>query len=231
MDLRTRIDELATRAGLSGVRRNVAVAVAAVLALAVAWTLARGGRTGGGEEVSYEGAVSAEAAASSVTSAVAPAVETTSTVWVHVVGAVRVPDIYELPAGSRAGDAIRAAGGLLGNAAQEGVNLARLVVDGEQVRVPTQDEWDAAGGADVGGGSSSGVAAGGSEGASGALVDLNTADLTALDTLPGVGPATAARIVQDREENGPFASVDDLARVSGIGPKKLEALRDLACVR
>lgn len=231
MDIQTRIDDLLARAGLRGIRRSVAVTVAFVLALAVAWTLMRSGAGGEGREIAYDTSGSAQAESSVPTSGVAGASETTSSIWVHVVGAVRVPDIYKLPAQSRAGDAIRAAGGLLGNAAQEGVNLARQLVDGEQVRVPTQDEWDAADGSSAGSGGMADVTGGGSGSVAGAPVDLNTADVAALDSLPGVGPATATRIVEDREENGPFASVDDLARVSGIGPKKLEALRDLACVR
>jgi competence protein ComEA len=100
--------------------------------------------------------------------------------------------------------------------------------------VPTKDEF--AKGVTVRGAPGAGPAGAPSGGGAavapgGAPIDLNTADATQLDTLPGVGPSTAAKIVADREANGPFASVDDLGRVSGIGPKKLDSLRDLVCVR
>lgn len=144
---------------------------------------------------------------------------------VHVVGAIRTPGLYRLSAGSRVDDAVEAAGGALGSARLDLVNLARIVSDGEQVMVPSIDDVadQASPQNPVSGGSGSSGTAG--------VIDLNRADEAALDTLPGVGPATAARIVADREENGPFASVEDLARVSGIGPKKIEQLADLACVR
>ena len=158
-----------------------------------------------------------------------------STVYVHVVGAVRHPGMYALAGGARVADAVAAAGGLAGNAAQASVNLARPVADGEQVAVPTLDEVargtapaggaaPPAGGAAQTGGS---VAAGSSAGP----VNINTADATALDVLPGVGPSTAQKIVADREANGPFTSPDDLGRVAGIGPKKLEELKPRVCVR
>jgi competence protein ComEA len=144
---------------------------------------------------------------------------------VHVVGAVRHPGVQRLASGARVADAVQAAGGLLGNAAAEGVNLARIVQDGEQIVVPTRDQWAA---------STAGAAAGSAgarAGPGGGKVDINSADVATLDTLPGVGPTTAQRIVADREANGPFASVKDLGRVPGIGDKKLGSLKDLICVR
>lgn len=144
----------------------------------------------------------------------------TSTVFVHVAGAVARPGLVELPGGSRVADAIAECGGVLGSAATEAVNLARVLVDGEQVLVPTHDE----------------VAEGDSQraglpDAAGGKVDLNTASAGELEELPGIGPATAEKIVSDREVNGPFASPEDLQRVPGIGPKKFEALKDLVTVR
>lgn len=153
-----------------------------------------------------------------------------STVYVHVVGAVRHPGMYELPGGARVADAVEAAGGLSGNAAQAGVNLARAVSDGEQIGVPTLDEF-ASGGASLAAPATGGGATAGAGTSAGALVNINAADVAALDTLPGVGPSTAAKIVADREANGPFASPDDLGRVTGIGPKKLEELKPLVSVR
>jgi competence protein ComEA len=150
------------------------------------------------------------------------AAEATATLLVHVVGSVRRPGVYELEEGDRVVDAIDAAGGELPDAVLEGLNMARKIGDGEQVLVP--DEDDAAPVAGVPGATPSGSG-------DSAPLDINAADLSALQNLPGVGPATAAKIVADREANGPYKSVDDLQRVSGIGPKKLEQFEGLACVR
>ena len=119
----------------------------------------------------------------------------------------------------------------MGDAAPEGVNLARKLSDGEQLVVPTADELAKAG---AGGASTGGAGAG--SGAGGATpadtpVDINTATAEQLDALPGIGPATATKIVADRQANGPFKSIDDLGRVAGIGPKKLEDMRALIVVR
>ena len=139
------------------------------------------------------------------------------------------PGVYELVAGARVQEAVLAAGGCLASAAPQGINLARAVADGEQLVVPTQEEWEAGGASAVAptGETAPGDSAGAAQGG---VVNLNTADATALETLPGVGPATAAKIVDEREANGPFQSVEDLARVSGIGSKKIEAIRDLVTI-
>jgi len=155
--------------------------------------------------------------------ATAPAPTTTMAqhVVVHVAGAVVSPGVHRLPPGARVIDAIEASGGLAPDADGGAVNLAALVADGSQVYVPRVGEAPpprAAGGGAAG------------EAASGGLVDLNTADVAALDTLPGIGPATAAAIVDHRERHGPFASVDGLLEVRGIGEAKLAALRDLVRV-
>jgi competence protein ComEA len=145
-------------------------------------------------------------------------------VIVHVAGAVRAPGVYELDDGARVDDAVRTAGGPVGEADLDGLNLAAPVVDGQRVYVPVVGEVDPAS-------VPSGMPVDGTDGtASSGPVDLNTATVEELESLPGVGPATAAAIVDDRDRNGPFASVDDLDRVSGIGPAKLAALRDLVAV-
>lgn len=136
-------------------------------------------------------------------------------IYVHILGQVAVPGLYELPDGARAVDAVAAAGGFTEQADAAGLNLARFVSDGEQIVVPAIG--DAAPGA------APGVTGEG-------LVNLNTADAATLDTLPGVGPATAAKILAWREQNGRFESVDDLLDVGGIGEAKLDAIRDLVTV-
>ena len=134
-------------------------------------------------------------------------------VVVHVVGAVRHPGVYRLPAGSRTRDAVRRAGGALRRADLAGVNLATRLADGEQVRVPLR----AAAVADR--------RRGGDPGAPPAVVHVNSASAEQLDALDGIGPALAQRIVEYRDAHGGFGSIDQLDEVSGIGPVRLESLR------
>lgn len=132
---------------------------------------------------------------------------------VHVVGAVRRPGLYRLAAGSRVADAIERAGGARRGAALALVNLAAPVVDGGQIVVPARGKAVAA-------------SAGAPDVPSGP-VHLNTATLEQLDSLPGVGPVTAQKIIDYRDSHGSFGSVDELDAVPGIGPTRLEQLRDL----
>jgi competence protein ComEA len=141
---------------------------------------------------------------------------------VHVAGQVRRAGIVRLATGDRVVDAVDAAGGATAEADLAAVNLARPVVDGEQVYVPRPGELPPAPA------SPAGSAAGGAEGpgGAGAVIDLNTADAPALDSLPGVGPVLAERILAWRTEHGRFTSVDELGEVSGIGEKLLAQLSD-----
>lgn len=150
-----------------------------------------------------------------------PSVAPTGELYIHVLGAVGAPGVYRLPDGSRAFDAIAAAGGLLPDADAAAVNLARFVSDGEQLLVPV-----------LGAAPSGAGAAGASGGASGGsqLVNLNTASAAELTSLPGIGDALASRIVAWREANGRFVTVDDLSAVEGIGAKTLDGLRPSATV-
>lgn len=146
------------------------------------------------------------------TDAAAPA-----SVYVHVSGAVVAPGLYVLSDSARVVDAIAAAGGFTEDADEGAVNLARPVGDGEQLVVPVVGQAPAA-------------AAGGGGATGDGRVNLNTADAAELDTLPRIGPAMAERIIEWRDGNGRFTSVEDLLAVPGIGDKMLESLRDLVTV-
>lgn len=146
---------------------------------------------------------------------------------VHVVGEVANPGLYEVDAGSRVQAAIDAAGGFTNDANQGSVNLAREIVDGEQIVVASKNASAAgASGAGSAGTASSGTSASGASGASGGLVNINTADIAGLSSLSGIGEATEKKIIADREKNGPFKTTKDITRVSGIGDKKYEAIKD-----
>jgi competence protein ComEA len=135
---------------------------------------------------------------------------------VHVAGAVRSPGVYRLRDGERIQDAVRRAGGPRAGADLNAINLAAKVADGQQVVVPRRGTAGAAvpsaGGGDPGGPPQ-------------APVSLNTATAEQLDTLDGVGPATASKILEYRRLHGGFRSIDDLGEIPGIGPKRLAALR------
>ena len=138
---------------------------------------------------------------------------------VHVVGAVQQPGVYHFNAGARGDDALRAAGGHTNDADLRRVNLAATLFDGQQFVIPRKGEQLATTVPPSGGGFDSGASN------TPLLVDLNRATVAELDQLPGVGPSTARAIVDHRTRNGPFASVDDLLAVRGIGPAKLAELK------
>lgn len=142
-------------------------------------------------------------------------------IYVHVVGEVHSPGVVELPPGSRVGAAIELAGGASSGAVLSGVNLARVVNDGEQIVVPNALTAST-------GPSGSVPPAGGT--VIGSVINLNSADLAALESLPGVGPALAQRILDWRSTNGQFGTVEQLLEVSGIGAKTLEGFRDRVTV-
>jgi len=162
---------------------------------------------------------------------------------VDVEGAVKKPGLYTFAQGTRVGDAIERAGGMKASAAKGAINLAQVLDDGVQVYVPTKAEARAQGtggsaqGATAGssgsgavGSAASGASAGAQTGGSADKVNLNTATLEQLQTLPGVGPVLAQSIVDYREQTGPFGSVEDLKKVSGIGDTRFARLKDSVCV-
>jgi competence protein ComEA len=144
-------------------------------------------------------------------------VPSTQSALVDVTGAVRRPGVYTLHDGDRVQDAVRLAGGATARADLAAINLAAKVADGQQIVVPPHGPS----GTPVGGTTATGVA----ETAPGTPISLNAATAEQLDTLDGVGPATAQKILDYRREHGGFRSVEDLGQVPGIGPKKLAALR------
>ncbi len=141
-----------------------------------------------------------------------------ASVFVHVSGAVAAPGLYVLGADARVVDAVAAAGGFAPGADEAAVNLARPISDGEQLHVPATGEAPAAGTATADPAPGDG------------RVNLNTAQAAELDTLPRIGPAMAQRIIEWRDANGRFTSVEDLLAVPGIGDKMLETLRALVTV-
>lgn len=132
-------------------------------------------------------------------------------VVVDVAGAVREPGVYRLPAGSRVEDAVRRAGGPTGRAQLEAVNRAARLADGQQVVVPER----------LPGGEAAAAAGAGEDGP----ISLGTATVEQLDTIDGIGPVTAEKIVEFRDQHGGLASVDQLDELSGIGPATMESLR------
>ena len=139
-----------------------------------------------------------------------PTAAESPTAFVHVVGQVNHPGLYELAAGARIVDAVAAAGGFTATADQSQLNLAQVIEDGQQITVLAQGAVPPASAGTVGAGGS---------------VDLNTADATALETLDGIGPALAQRILAYRTAHGGFRTVNDLQNVTGIGPKKFAAIK------
>ncbi|WP_246855029.1 ComEA family DNA-binding protein [Cellulomonas sp. Y8] len=201
--------------------RTAAVALGALLLVGGAVALRSAAQPTADPVAVEEPAVTAPATAAA--DETAPAEEATG--WLHVVGQVASPGVVALPAGSRVADAVAAAGGALPDADLAGLNLAAVVQDGAQIRVPAPGEEPAA---DVGG--AGGVAGAPGADGSGGVVDVNTAGSAELQGLPGIGPVLADRIVAWREANGPFGSVDALLDVSGIGPAVLGQIRELVRV-
>ena len=161
----------------------------------------------------------------------APTAPSPAETTVHVDGAVVSPGVYALEGASpRVNDAVLAAGGLLPDADTSPLNLAATISDGDKVHVPTREEVASGVVASPAAVGSLDALAPGTKGGGGAagegIVNINAATAAELDELPGVGPSTAAAIVEDREANGPFSSVEDLMRVSGIGEKKFAKLKD-----
>ena len=156
---------------------------------------------------------------------------TTTEVTVYISGAVKTEGVITMSSEDRLSDAIKVMGGIVEGADMNAINLAEKLVDGKHYIIPKQGEQipnDVNAGGGVSGASTQ--TAGGSERGQGGLVNLNTATIEQLDTLPGVGEATANKIITYREENGGFKSIEDLKNVKGIGDKKFEEIKGNICV-
>ncbi|MFC5790305.1 ComEA family DNA-binding protein [Agromyces tardus] len=198
----------------------VAVAVAAVLSFLGSGGGAQGVVSPGapGVGLDHGAAGGSPSAGAEGSGGAGAAIDGAPSLLVHVLGAVAKPGLVELAPGSRVVDAVAAAGGFTTEADPAGVNLARPVVDGEQLVVRAVGEVAPPATASGGGG---GGAAGDGK------VHLNSADLAELDTLPRIGPALAQRIIDWREANGSFTSVDQLLDVAGIGDAVYSGIVDL----
>ena len=203
---------------LGAVAAATALALASPFSAGEAVVVERGAAEEGGAGASGEAAAAAPTEGAATADGSLPAAGASAELCVHVDGAVASPGVYRLPAGSRIVDAVEAAGGLAEGARSAGVNLAQALVDGQQVVIPDASDEALPASAPA------------ADGGGGGLISINTASAAELTALDGIGEATAEKIVADREANGPFTSIDDLKRVSGIGDKKLEALRDDVCL-
>lgn len=222
--LRAVAETLAGMGGRMGLERGHAVVIVLVvmLGLAVAALLVGVGRPGvvPVDPIGAATVVATGTPASNLPHATpAPASAPTELV-VHVAGKVRKPGVVRLPPGSRVFDAVEAAGGAHQGVDLSGLNLARLVADGEQVLVGIALPPGSAGTTPAGGPATPGAEP----------IDLNSATADLLETLPGVGPTLAGRILEWREEHGRFNAVDELMEVSGIGPKTFAELEPLVTV-
>jgi len=192
----------------------------AVVVLGALWARGGAGAAGGDATVPIAGPGAGGDAGAGVATVAVTDDAATARIVVHVAGAVRRPGVYKLPAGTRVAGAIRRAGGARHRADLDTLNLAAKLTDGRQVLVPWRPAPAGGGGAAALSESAAGAAAGGLP------VNLNSATAQELDALEGIGPVTAQKIVDYREEHGGFASVDDLDAVPGIGPATVESLRD-----
>jgi len=191
-------------------QQQVALVVVAVVFLAVIGhrTLIRRS----GEALSLEATSSAVSNTDKIT-----AEQDNTICLVHVCGAVLRPGVYRLSSGARVYQAVEAAGGAIGWADTSALNMAAPVHDGQKIEIPVS-------------GSAASAQSTGKRALSNGSVNLNTADEGELDTLPGVGPATARKIIEYRDKNGSFRHTDDLMKIPGIGRKKYDKLKDHVCI-
>lgn len=219
MPFQEKVESWRQRTQASGIKLPLLVGLTALTVVVLIWvgsTLFQAAASDGFSFAYEEERVSASPGGQSDVAA-----EEATTIFVYVSGCVVTPGVVELPLGSRVCDALEAAGGFSEGADREGLNLARIIADGEQLSVA--DEASAV--SEDRNASSASVPSGGP-----VKININMATAEELDVLPGVGLSTAEKIVADRKANGPFSSPEELKRVSGIGDKKYAALADAICV-
>ena len=225
-------ESLRSKLGLGSVNAKLVVGLAAFAVAALAFSAYTLFTTGAAysesadviEVASAEGATDGPSAAGSE-EPISPGKE----IYVHVAGCVKNAGVYRVADGSRIDDAVKAAGGFSKSADETAVNLAEVVTDGQQVIVPKKSKGATS--SSMQQPSSPGQSATSeSPGATGGLVNINTATSEQLQSLSGIGEAKAKKIIDYREQSGPFSSVDDLTNVSGIGEKTLESIRSSICV-
>ena len=187
----------------------------------------------GGDAAAPEAVLPQDAAAAGSADESAGSGSSTLPIYVDICGEVRQPGVYQITEGTRLFEVIRQAGGLTENADINVINQAETVCDGQKIRILSYQETAAAadGSGQLSGqnGADSGTAGGSAVDAEG-RVDLNRADAAALQTIPGIGPSKAQRILEYREASGPFAKIEDIKNVSGIGNKTFESIRDYLTV-
>ena len=238
-DVKLRLQSLARRAGLAGVSKPVLVCLGVLMALLLCFALWRfwpaGPASAGSDfsvDISQDGGFASQADDDSGQDGAPAGSGGSEKIKVDVEGAVRHPGLYELTNGSRVGDAVKAAGGTTKKAAKGQVNLAEILQDGQQITVPTKGQVSAAAQSGATGSGTTGSATGsGSQSSSEQdKININTASASELQELSGIGESLSQRIVDYRNANGAFASVDDLVNVSGIGDARLEQIRSKICV-
>lgn len=238
-NVKLKLRSIVRRAGLADTPKPVLACLGVVTVLLLGFALWRfwpAGPASAGHDFSVSTAYEADDASGQEDALAqdggdAGGIETASgVICVDVEGAVRNPGLYELEAGSRVGDAVKAAGGITKKAVRGQVNLASALQDGQQVVVPSKQDAAVSGG-QAQDSAAVDVAAGGSgDGDAQGKININTASATQLQQLSGIGESLSQRIVDYRNANGAFGSVDDLTKVSGIGDARLESIRAQICV-
>lgn len=221
------LDNLTTK------QKRIIAIVGILVAIGIIYYIYHG--MGTNEEINLEEDILVASNTSNNENSSAPNLEDTEEeiLVIHVTGAVKNPGIVKLKEGSRIEDAIEAAGGLTENADITEVNLAYILEDGIKLRIPSASDEEITeedilienNGENIIEDTTNGT------GSSNGMVNINKASQTELETLPGIGPSLAGKIIEYREQNGKFGSIEDIKNVSGIGDSKYESLKDFICVK
>ena len=204
---------------------NILIVVLVLLIVSgVGYRLVSGWQAGKGDFYTFqagvdltddEGGIIEDGGMKDITGIRTPVEETKEPLIIHIVGAVKNPGVFTLQEGDRVLEAVEKAGGFSEDALRDAVNLAARIYDGQQIYIPREGEE---------------VPTTVYQGIQQQKININTASQSDLETLPGIGPAKAGAIIQDREKNGPFKSIEEISRVTGIGEKTLEGIRDFITI-